>query len=79
MYSLLAYSAHCLDILLLVLYCALSIQVLTYDPSSDTIEIVHYSRRGAQNDPMNVFQYRFLLYSNASEVWYMFPCLSKFH
>jgi hypothetical protein len=44
------------------------IQVLNYDPSYDTIEIVHYNRKSAQNDPMNVYTYMFLLYSKATEV-----------
>jgi hypothetical protein len=45
-----------------------SIQVLSYEPSSDTIEIVHYNKKSAQNEPMNVYTYRFLLFSKATEV-----------
>eukprot|EP00934_Nitzschia_sp_Nitz4_P008548 Nitzschia sp. Nitz4//scaffold69_size99277//30083//34681//NITZ4_004627-RA/size99277-processed-gene-0.56-mRNA-1//1//CDS//3329556697//8538//frame0 len=41
------------------------IQVLSYDPSSDTIEIVRYNRKNAQNDPNNVHTYRFMMYSSA--------------
>lgn len=44
------------------------IQVLNYDPSSDIIEIVHYNKKSAQNDAMNVYTYRFLLYSKGTEV-----------
>jgi hypothetical protein len=44
------------------------IQVMNYDPSSDTIEIVHYNEKKAHNDPMNVFKYRFLLFSSATNV-----------
>ena len=42
--------------------------MLNYDPSSDTIEIVHYNKKKAQNDPMNVYTYRFLLFSKATGV-----------
>lgn len=44
------------------------IQVLSYDPSSDTIEIVHYNRKSAQNDPTNIYTYRFMVYSRVNEV-----------
>jgi hypothetical protein len=44
------------------------IQVLNYDPSSDIIEIVHYNKKSAQNDAMNVYTYRFLLFSKGTEV-----------
>jgi hypothetical protein len=57
--SLLSYST---------LFLTNRIQVLNYDPSYDTIEIVHYNRKSAQNDPMNVYTYMFLLYSKATEV-----------
>jgi hypothetical protein len=43
------------------------IQVLSYNPVSDTIDILVYSRTGAQNDPMNVYDYKFLLFSNLTE------------
>ena len=39
------------------------IQILSYNPMSDTIDILVYSRTGAQNDPMNVYNYKFLLFS----------------
>ena len=43
------------------------IQVMKYDPSSDTIEIVLYNAKSAHNDPMNVYNYRFLLFSKATQ------------
>ena len=44
------------------------IQVMEYDPSLDTIEIVHYNEKSAHNDPMNVYKYQFLLFSKTTEV-----------
>eukprot|EP00980_Cylindrotheca_fusiformis_P010443 scaffold2322_cov135-Cylindrotheca_fusiformis.AAC.2 len=43
------------------------IQVFECDPSSDTIEIVHYNEISATNDALNVFKYKFLLYSNTTK------------
>jgi hypothetical protein len=43
------------------------IQVLSYNPVSDAIDILVYSRTGAQNDPMNVYDYKFLLFSKVTE------------
>jgi hypothetical protein len=51
-----------------LLNLVLRIQVLSYDPSSDTIEIVHYNRKSAQNDPVNIYTYRFMVYSSVAEV-----------
>ena len=48
--------------------CFTRIQVMNYNPSSDTIEIVHYTKNSAQNDPANVYKYKFLLYSKVTEV-----------
>lgn len=43
------------------------IQVLKYNPDADNIEITVYSRKSAQNDPMNVYDYKFLLFSHVTE------------
>lgn len=43
------------------------IQVMNYDPSSDTIEIVLYNRKSAQNDRANVHTYKFLLFSKVTK------------
>jgi hypothetical protein len=43
------------------------IQVLKYNPDADNIEITVYSRKSAQNDPMNVYEYKFLLFSHTTE------------
>jgi hypothetical protein len=43
------------------------IQVLSYNPSSDAIEIIGYNLKSAQNDRENTYSYRFLLYSKVTE------------
>ena len=43
------------------------IQVMNYDPGSDTIEIVLYNRKSAQNDRENVHTYKFLLFSKVTQ------------
>jgi hypothetical protein len=43
------------------------IQVMSYNPNSDTIEIVVYNRKSAQNDRENVYTYKFLLFSKVSQ------------
>ena len=43
------------------------IQVMNYDPSFDTIEIVVYTRKSAQNDRENIHTYKFLLYSKVTK------------
>jgi hypothetical protein len=43
------------------------IQVLSYNPTSDAIEITGYNRKSAQNDKENVYNYKFLLYSKITE------------
>ena len=43
------------------------IQVMNYDPSSDTIEIVVYTRKSAQNDRENTHTYKFLLFSKVTQ------------
>lgn len=43
------------------------IQVMSYNPNSDTIEIVVYNRKSAQNARENVYTYKFLLYSKVTE------------
>ena len=50
------------------IFLSTRIQVMEYDPSSDTIEIVHYNEKSAHNDPMNIYKYQFLLFSKATEV-----------
>ncbi|MGK3739199.1 MAG: hypothetical protein ACI90V_006046 [Bacillariaceae sp.] len=42
------------------------IQVMNYNPNSDTIEIVVYNRKSAQNDRENVHTYKFLLFSKVT-------------
>ena len=42
------------------------IQVMNYDPSSDTIEIVLYNRKSAQNDRENIHVYNFFLFSKVT-------------
>jgi hypothetical protein len=42
--------------------------VLSYDPSADTIEIVAYNRKSAQNNPINVYGYTFMVFSRIAEV-----------
>ena len=42
------------------------IQVLSYDPSADTIEIVAYNRKSAQNNP--IYGYTYMVYSRIAEV-----------
>lgn len=39
------------------------LQELTYDSSSDTIEVVRYNEKRAQNDEGNTYKYQYLLYS----------------
>lgn len=39
------------------------LQELTYDPGSDTIEVVRFNEKNAQNDQMNTFKYQYVLYS----------------
>jgi len=43
------------------------IQVMNYDSSSDTIEVVLYNRKSAQNDRANVHTYKFLLFSKVTQ------------
>jgi hypothetical protein len=43
------------------------IQVLSYNPTSDAIEIIGYNLKSAQNDSENTYRYRFLLYSKVTE------------
>jgi len=43
------------------------IQVMSYNPNSDTIDIVAFNRKSAQNDKENVYTYKFLLYSKVTE------------
>lgn len=43
------------------------IQVMNYDPSSDTIEIVLYNRKSAQNDRENTHTYKFFLFSKVTQ------------
>ena len=43
------------------------IQVMNYDPSSDTIEIVLYNRKSAQNDRENIHTYKFFLFSKVTQ------------
>lgn len=43
------------------------IQVMNYDPGSDTIEIVLYNRTSAHNDRENVHTYKFLLFSKVTQ------------
>jgi hypothetical protein len=43
------------------------IQVMTYNPDADNIEITVYSRKSAHNDPMNVYDYKFLLFSHGTQ------------
>lgn len=43
------------------------IQVMEYNPHSDTIEIIAYNRKSAKNDKDNVYNYKFLLYSKVTE------------
>lgn len=38
------------------------LQELTYDPSTDTIEVVRFNEKSAQNDELNTFKYQYLLY-----------------
>jgi len=39
------------------------LQELTYDPTTDTIEVVRFNNREAQNDELNTYKYQYLLYS----------------
>ncbi|CAB9514153.1 GATOR complex protein DEPDC5 [Seminavis robusta] len=39
------------------------LQEITYDPSTDTIEVVRFNERDAQNDKLNTFKYQYLLFS----------------
>ena len=39
------------------------LQELTYDPSSDTIEVIRFNEKRAQNDESNTYSYQYLLYS----------------
>jgi len=45
------------------------IQVMNYDPNSDTIEIVVYNKKSAQNDRENVHTYKFLLFSKVTQLY----------
>lgn len=38
------------------------LQELTYDPNTDTIEVVRFNEKSAQNDELNTFKYEYLLY-----------------
>lgn len=45
------------------------IQVMKYNPDADNIEITVYNRKSAQNDPMNVYDYKFLLFSHGTQCY----------
>lgn len=43
------------------------LQELTYDPNTDTIEVVRFNEKSAQNDEMNTYKYEYLLFEPYSQ------------
>lgn len=43
------------------------LQELTYDPNTDTIEVVRFNEKSAQNDDMNTYKYEYLLFEPFSQ------------